>query len=88
MGQVWYIYLLPFYPIKITHPRIRYIYQTRPMDPQKIGYEAGTKKAPFGKKTGIPNLLGKFIIFHQPTLPETNSSHLKMDGWKTNFLSG
>ena len=22
------------------------------------------------------------------TLPETNSSHLKMDGWNTNFLSG
>ena len=22
------------------------------------------------------------------TLPETNSSHLKMDGWKTSFLLG
>ena len=24
----------------------------------------------------------------KPTLPETNSSHLKMDGWNTSFLLG
>ena len=29
---------------------------------------------------------GAFL--QQNTLPETNSSHLKMDGWKMNFLLG
>ena len=38
--------------------------------------------------------LSKWVIcmFHVNlpgcTLPETNSSHLKMDGWKTSFLLG
>ena len=27
-------------------------------------------------------------ILHTIALPETNSSHLKMDGWKTSFLLG
>ena len=28
------------------------------------------------------------IVFSKNTLPETNSSHLKMDGWNTSFLLG
>ena len=34
---------------------------------------------------GPYNLL-RFIKFPGSTLPETNSSHLKMDGWNTSFL--
>ena len=30
----------------------------------------------------------QIIIIFEGTLPETNSSHLKMDGWKTSFLLG
>ena len=32
---------------------------------------------------GITQLIGRFF-----SLPETNSSHLKMDGWNTTFLLG
>ena len=28
------------------------------------------------------------VSYRDFTLPETNSSHLKMDGWKTGFLLG
>ena len=28
------------------------------------------------------------VVFRKYTLPETNSLHLKMDGWKTTFLLG
>ena len=52
------------------------------------------------KNVRMPNLMwfGKTVNFCIPllnrgysmvfTLPETNSSHLKMDGWNTNFLLG
>ena len=36
-------------------------------------------------KTIVINGMAPFMGY---TLPETNSSHLKMDGWKMNFLLG
>ena len=32
--------------------------------------------------------LGSIFFKNMSTLPETNSSHLKMDGWNTSFLLG
>ena len=44
---------------------------------------------PSSKKTHEESYgIGRFTTFHQPTLPETNSSPLKMDGWNTTFLLG
>ena len=39
-------------------------------------------------ESSTPTKMGKFV--HDPcfTLPKTNSSPLKMDGWKTTFLLG
>ena len=37
---------------------------------------------------GISLLFIFTLILSMITLPETNSSHLKMDGWNTSFLLG
>ena len=51
------------------------------------GQELSDSKPQRHRTTGCFNgLLGR--IFGAFTLPETNSSHLKMDGWNTTFLWG
>ena len=37
---------------------------------------------------GLPKFPPSCRIFVSRTLPETNSSHSKMDGWNTSFLLG
>ena len=48
------------------------------------------KKSPFASKPrkNLKEHSKKHILEQLITLPETNSSHLKLDGWKTNFLLG
>ena len=55
-----------------------------------------TASLPVKKKSSCPKrkifqpiyFQGLAGSFRKYTLPETNSSHLKMDGWKTTFLLG
>ena len=44
-----------------------------------------TQTQSFGKSSDLVSLFKKNNLL---TLPETNSLHLKMDGWKTSFLLG
>ena len=53
------------------------------MDPEK-----NSLNFIFPTKYVIPKSLSRLVIGQVSTLPETNSSHLEMDGWNTSFLLG
>ena len=69
--------------------------KANPARPQQILYSIPIiwcllyKTFPIGHRLLIRLFVGRYALGHVPsTLPETNSSHLKMDGWNTSFLLG